>query len=110
MQKYYFLKMAIILAALRTNVLCHLYFANCQILNKLLYFQKIKMGLSLRKKRFKIIDMTGPDRCFNYLRSKGKITRRKDDGVDVIHLQMFANGYYTGDVWLKHKPRNDKLI
>lgn len=54
--------------------------------------------------------MTGPDRCFNYLRSKGKITRRKDDGVDVIHLQMFANGYYTGDVWLKHKPRNDKLI
>lgn len=68
------------------------------------------MGLSLRKKRFKIIDMTGPDRCFNYLRSKGEITCRKDGGFDVIHLQIFANGYYTGDVWLKHKPRNDKLI
>lgn len=110
MQKYYLMKMAIILAALRTNALCHRYFANCQILNKLLYFQKIKMGLSLRKIIFKIIDMTGPDRSFNYLRSKGEITRRKDDGFDVIHLQIFANGYYAGDVWLKHKPRNDKLI
>lgn len=68
------------------------------------------MGLSLRKIRFKIIDMTGPDRSFNYLRSKGEITRRKGDGFDVIHLQIFANGYYAGDVWLKHKPRNDKLI
>ena len=54
--------------------------------------------------------MTGPERCFNYLRSKGEITCRKDGGFDVIHLQIFANGYYTDDVWLKHKPRNDKLI
>ena len=38
------------------------------------------------KSKIKIVDMTPPDQCFDYLRPKGEILYKEDEGFDVILL------------------------
>ena len=67
------------------------------------------MGQPLtRKKEINMIDLTLPNKCFNYLRLGGEIICKKNSDFDIIKLQIRAESLFTSTAALGLWPKGDK--
>ena len=69
------------------------------------------MDQSLTKKKgIKVIDITLPDRCFDYLWPKGEVIciKDKDFKLEIMKLEISAIGWFNSSIRLQLKSSNAK--